>query len=73
MDQTTLCHLSNGHERENVVAYRQNTFPPQNGKSRAKMRAWKNGIERAKNNGQTTLKDGPRPFEDLTVAVASWR
>ena len=56
-----------GHEREDVVAYRQNTFLPKMADLEPRMRAWKNGIEEEQKPWPNDIEDGPRPFEDLTV------
>ncbi|KAF9481284.1 hypothetical protein BDN70DRAFT_803826 [Pholiota conissans] len=60
-----------GHEREDVVEYRQNVFLPAMEKLQGRIRAWKDGAEEEltdwKEEWPFDEDDGPRPFEKRTV------
>jgi hypothetical protein len=56
-----------GHERDDVVAYRQNIFLPAMAELDPKMRAWKNGVEEEEKPWPNDIEDGTRPFQELTV------
>ena len=56
-----------GHEREDVVAYRQNVFLPQMAELEARTRTWKNGIDEEQKPWPNDMDDGPHPFQDRTV------
>jgi hypothetical protein len=56
-----------GHERLDVVNYRQNVFLPAMNEIEFKIRAWKNGTDEEFKPWPHDVDDGPRPFQDRTV------
>jgi hypothetical protein len=56
-----------GHEREDVVAYRQNVFLPAMAELESKIRTWNNGLTEEFKPWPHDIDDGPRPFQDRTV------
>lgn len=56
-----------GHERADVVAYRQNVFLPEMAAIDSNIRSWKNGLEEEFKPWPHDIDDGPRPFQDCAV------
>jgi hypothetical protein len=56
-----------GHERADVVNYRQNVFLPAMAEVESKIRAWKDGTHEEFKPWPHDVDDGPRPFQDRTV------
>jgi hypothetical protein len=54
-----------GHERADVVNYRQNVFLPAMAEVESKIRAWKDGTHEEFKPWPHDV--GPRPFQDRTV------
>jgi hypothetical protein len=56
-----------GHEREDVVGYRQNTFLPVMAELESRLHSWKNGLEEEFKPWPHDIDDGPQPFHDHTM------
>ena len=56
-----------GHEREDVVDYRQNIFLPAMAELEARMRSWKDGTTEEEKPWPFDEDDGPRPFQNHAV------